>query len=336
MANVAVILSDDLSSADRAAVSMAVRRFGAQATAFGGAAAQRYAAAAGIGAAPELPASFDLALVSERLGDLPAAEIAEARGAALVFEVLEVEAAKPQAAAGGAEWIVTRDLGHGERDMLTVKAPAVLVISGQAASDVYVSRYRRRQATATGVFAAWPDGLAAISSGWEPARQRTRTTGIAQKTGGSATDRALGHFGVADAVVAANGEAIISGDPQTCAEHLLRYLGHHGFIDRRTSSQAGAADRVPTTAQGGHPRTGGSTVGAGASQAFRGVVAALSARIARGPRPFDGPDPGMARRPRPLSAAVAMPGFLARRPRPVGDVLPRRMRGPYPINFQLN
>ena len=121
-----VILGTDgpppLPSSDRVALGVALSELQGSVSACaraGDEEASRYAAAAGVDErlAPESleDYAFDVALLGRGGcgddGDLLPARLAEVRGAALVFEVLDV---RPRAEA----LEVTRDLGHGARDIL--------------------------------------------------------------------------------------------------------------------------------------------------------------------------------------------------------------------------
>ncbi len=313
MTRIVVILETTIGPADRAAVAFAVGRFGGDVRGYGaGEVTYRYLAAAGIQSAwlsRPTAIDFQLALVGTCDDLLPAA-LAEARRGALVLDVLDVVIADDHL-------LVTRDLGRGERELLRVRGPAVLGLSDAAPSDLYVSRHRRAR-----VSVPVRDTIATeAQSDWRPVRPRTRTADIAAKTAGSATERSMAVFGLAEQQ-ASDAANVLAADPGTCAQHLLRYLAHHGFIERADAPQADDAvplreDRVaradPVAAMG------------------RTVDVPITPRIARGPRPLHGPMPGTARRPVPARAPSVAEARLARGPRPVGAAVSVNRRGPVPL-----
>jgi hypothetical protein len=145
----------------------------------------------------------------------------------MVFEVLDV-------VWGPHGLTVTRDLGRGSREVLALDRPAVLGIAADATQLLYVSRYRR-QAVELAVHVPHtellPDPLAALSSPWEPVRPRVRLGGVEARTTGSASTRLQTLFGVG--VASSQGDDhshVIAADAATCAQHLLRFLSHHGMI----------------------------------------------------------------------------------------------------------
>ena len=255
--------------------------------------------------------AFDIALIGAGgagdLGDALAARLAIQRGAALCLEVIDV-------ASSSDGLLVTRDLGHGAREVISISGPAVLAISEEAARGPYVSRYRR--------------GIASVQSGvrqaaktgtpWEPARPRTKTSGIARKTGGSATDRMHATFGVTESVSETTSN-IVQGDSATCAKHLLRFLSHHGLIQRR----AVESDLAPTYAT---PQTEPRATTAAAP-----TLEAANDAVQRGPRPLDGNPRGMRHRPRPANAPAVLPRTIARGPRAVEGVTRGIARRPRPV-----
>jgi hypothetical protein len=147
----------------------------------------------------------------------------------MVFEVLDI-------VCGPHGLTVTRDLGRGGREVLTLDCPAVLGIAADATQLLYVSRYRRQaQAVESAVHVPHtellPDPLAALSSPWEPVRPRVRLGGVEARTTGTASTRLQTLFGVGVASSQGDGHShVIAADAATCAQHLLRFLSHHGMI----------------------------------------------------------------------------------------------------------
>jgi hypothetical protein len=299
-----------LPASDRAAVALALRLPGRLVRAYcrpGDEEARRYAlaaAAVSTGSAVSVAsvhaiesAEFDVLLAGEggtgEGGDLLLARLAERHGCALVFEVLEVEE-------DGEGLRVTRDLGRGAREVLSVEGPAVLGVSAQAPRGKYVSHYRRQAAAAAGGWTggddagAWSGAAEGGASPWGPARPRPRTGDLAARTAPPAEERMLALFGVSGAGEGAGGKrSVIEADPETCARHLLRFLAHHGFIERRGPRRREAA-----------------------APPGRDAEAGLRQDRARGAGP-------------PASAPA---GRLSRGPRPVGQERPARVRGPYGVD----
>jgi hypothetical protein len=159
----------------------------------------------------------------------------------MVFEVLDV-------VCGPHGLTVTRDLGRGGREVLALDRPAVLGIAADATQLLYVSRYRR-QAVASAVqiphTESLSDPLAALSSPWEPVRPRVRLGGVEARTTGSASTRLQTLFGVG--VASSQGDDhshVIAADAATCAQHLLRFLSHHGVITASVAPPAPAVQPV--------------------------------------------------------------------------------------------
>jgi len=318
MKDIVVILNSAHRQADRAALSLAVRALDGRVRALcTNEDAMRYALGAGVDAGWLLDeqdivaATYDVAVMGS-VSDLAAAGIAESRDAALIFDVLSATWGDD------GDLRVTRDMGRGARDVLRVKGPVVIGMSDEAESAMYVSRYRRAS-----VKRVPPQGRRIIDPGgaeWRPARQRTRTGDLAAKTAGSATSRSLSIFGVSDgAGDAAN--PVIQGDAATCAEHLVRYLAHHGFVTVRVAPPPAPREIVKPQA---------------AREERAVVLAGVSDRIARGPRPIDGSARGLHRRPTPIgtnktTSSPQIAGRLARGPRPVGQATPSRVRGPFSV-----
>jgi len=316
-----------LPASDRAAMALAMLRLGGATRAYcwrGDEEARRYALAAGAAGVLAIDdvrgLDFDLLLVGAggagAGGDLLLGRLAEEKQCAMVLDVLDVQA-------GGGALLVTRDLGRGARELLSVQGPAVLGISGQAPRLHYVSRYRRLAvpAAAAGATVASPapqaaarpdaasrDPLAPLSEPWEPARPRARIEGLAQRTAGTATERMNALLGVSsgpagrmepgEAGTARTGlEHVVVADAETCARHLLRFLSHHGVIERRLTAGTHAAAPPPGGGRADEPGQAGA---------------------AGGPR-----------RPAATPPPPALTGKLSRGPRPPGEQQPARIRGPY-------
>jgi hypothetical protein len=196
--------------------------------------AAEYALAAGCALVAELETAlaspWDQAWIGggflERLGDEFAARLAEQRSATLLFEVLSCSIG-----AGGAHTVV-RDAGRGARVEIVVAGPVVLVVSPLVRRTGYVSRHRRHRAR--------KELMASIAGRsipsetpvpWQPARPRTRRAASAS-AGSVLDDRMDAAFGITSARESTAQEAI-AADPHTCAQHLVRYLAHHGLWERR-------------------------------------------------------------------------------------------------------
>jgi hypothetical protein len=304
-----------------------------------------YALAAGATEVRHLEAvtglDYDVMLVgsggAEPYGDLLLAQLAAEKQCAVVFEVLDVMC-------GTDVLTVTRDLGRGSTEVLALNYPAVLGIAAEAPQLLYVSRYRRQvveaavQVSQTELLA---DPLAALSSPWEPARPRVHLADLDARTTGSASIRLQTLFGVGAAPhQGADRSHIIAADAATCAQHLLRFLSHHGMI---TVSMAPPVSAVrPVEAVDSHRQRQTPT---------------LWAPHRRGPRPLAGAAAGVERQPRPLADTVAPQHFSrllplvvadlsgdvmppqdperieqSRAPRPLDAPAPQRRRGPRPVD----
>jgi hypothetical protein len=316
---------------DRAAIGLAMQRFGGQVHAYclrDDAEALRYALAAGAATATPVEdvaaVNGDVVLVggggAEPWGDLLLALLAGPKQCAMVCEVLDI-------APGPAEMTVTRDLGRGGREVLAIRGPAVLGIAEAAPQLLYVSRYRRQVvrpallAPRTGLV---HQSLTAVGSQWEPARPRVKTGNLVTRTAGPASTRLQALLGLgADTDQENNRSHVIIADAVTCARHLLRFLRHHGMI----------AAAMPSATVPGSLEIGAKTVARGTPDQADPVWAPHL----RGPRPLYGERHGTARGPRPLppdsAASPQSPlGIRTRGPRPVGRNAPQRRRGPRPLD----
>ena len=245
-----------LPMSDRGAIALAMARFSGGVRAYAADVDARcFARAAGVETVesisdPEMGA-FDVALVgrgacAER-GDLLPASLAEASGAALVYDVIDV-----QREAGGL--MVTRDLGRGARDLLSVRGRAVLVVAESVERGPYVSRYRMNAAKAASGESATPKEQNRVE--WEPATPRVRLGDHAARVAGSAVERMNALFGVGE--IAEHTASLVRGSAEECARHLLRYLSHHGFVERgsgveweSTSDEAARSQLTPQRFQQG-------------------------------------------------------------------------------------
>ena len=252
-----------LPMSDRGAIALAMARFEGGVRAYAADADARcFARAAGVETVesisdPEMGA-FDVALVgrgacAER-GDLLPASLAEASGAALVYDVIDV-----QREADGL--MVTRDLGRGARDLLSVRGRAVLVVAESVERGPYVSRYRMNAAKAAGEKSAARKEQSRVE--WEPATPRVRLGDHAARVAGSAVERMNALFGVGE--IAENTASLVRGSAEECARHLLRYLSHHGFVERGPgveweSASGEAASPQPTPQRLQQGAAGGASI----------------------------------------------------------------------------
>ena len=208
-----------LPMSDRGAIALAIARFAGDIRAYAvDADARCFARAAGSETVEEISGletdAFAVALIgrggcAER-GDLLPARLAEASGAALVYDVIDV-----QRATDGL--MVTRDLGRGAQDLLSVRGRAVLVVAESVERGPYVSRYRidavkvasgesaarneprgepatRNEPSGEPAARNEPSGELAIreepnSVGWEPATPRVRLGDHASRVAGLAVER---------------------------------------------------------------------------------------------------------------------------------------------------
>jgi hypothetical protein len=324
-------VSPTLPRSDRAAIGLAIQRFVGPVNAYcrrADAEAWRYALAAGATDVRYLEAvtglDFDVMLVgsggAEPYGDLLLAQLAAEKQCAMVCEVLDV-------VDGPHGLTVTRDLGRGSTEVLALDRPAVLGIAAEATQLLYVSRYRRQVVDALvrePPSEPLSEPLAALSSPWEPARPRVYLADLDARTAGSASTRLQRLFGVGAAPPQGNDRShIIAADAATCAQHLLRFMSHHGMITapmappvpamRSVESVDSQRQRVATTRQAPHgrgprPLTGAVEGAARQPRPFNGllplVVAGLSGDVVpprRAPRPLDAPAPPR-RGPRTIEA----------------------------------
>jgi len=331
---------DGILASDRAALGLALRQGAGAVRAFCPTADERamtFALAAGaaeVGSLAEIqPQTFDVALVGhgaldstleEPEGSL-AGRLAEMNRATLVFDVLDV-------ARVAERLIVSRDEGRGRREELVLEGPAVLVISPQARRPPYVSRFRMQAAAqmlrrANAAFGGSPPP----ADDWQPARPRAKlgSRGNAPAAaGGSRMDEA---FGLGEPAPSGDPEHVLQADPATCARHLLRYLAHHGFVERddlKSSIDVEVAAPQPAFAAV-VPAPDASVANSQAS-----TIPDELASIRRVPRRADEPPERIARQPRRSAAqpAASPPPSVARRPRSAGQADTSSRRGLRPIS----
>jgi hypothetical protein len=289
MPSFVVILGPTVTSAVRAAVSLAARRcVSGWAACCAGVATRRYAAAAGAELIDTVD-HIDVAVVA--FDDEQAAAVAETHNAALVLDVITIISAFPLR--------IARDLGHGEKEIMDISGPAVLAISDEAPNELYISHHRLASVPPVRLIEGHDQNKREGESPylWQPVRIRTRTPNLAERTAGTATHRAHTLFGVGDTIEDVTGHLVRTD----CAQHLMRYLSHYGFIDNQvltdlaaSSPSAPALMADDTTASPG-----------------------VSLRTARGPRPITAEVRDLNRRPVPSSPARHHVRKLARAPRPI-------------------
>src|SRR5262245_29627063 len=200
--------------------------------------AGEYALAAGCALVAELETTlatpWDQAWIGggflERFGDEFAAQLAERHSATLLFDVLSCGTGPD-----GAHTIV-RDAGRGARDEIVVSGPVVLGVSPLGRRSGDISRYRRQQArneltgsTARRSIPSEPQVP------WQPARPRTHRA-VKASVESALDDRMDAAFGITAAMDSTSPQAI-SADPRSCAQHLVRYLAHHGLWERPSRSE---------------------------------------------------------------------------------------------------
>jgi hypothetical protein len=228
-----------LPMSDRGAIALALSRFAGDVRAYAvDADARCFARAAGVEVVEEISdpeqsdfddrselSAFDVALIGRGgcagCGDLLPARLAEARGAALVYDAIDVRRETDRL-------LVTRDLGRGARDLLSVRGRAVLVVAESVERGPYVSRYRIEAARAAGGESTARKEWSGVE--WETARPRVRLGDHAARVAGSAVERMNALFGVGG--VAEGTASLVRGSAEECARQLLRYLSHHGFVER--------------------------------------------------------------------------------------------------------
>ena len=244
---------------DRGAIALAMARFGGNVCAYAADAdAGCFARAAGVERVEEISIqeidgvvldSIGVALIGRggcgEFGDALPARLAEQSGAALIFDVIDVQ---PK----GDRLAVTRDLGRGARDLLSVRGRAVLVVADSVVRGPYVSRHRMNAQRTVGVESAARNEPSDAKSSlqeepnggesdfrrepsrveWQSATPRVRLGDHASRVSGRAAERMNALLGVGGA--SEKTASLVRGSAEECARHLLRYLSHHGFVERAT------------------------------------------------------------------------------------------------------
>jgi hypothetical protein len=264
-----------LPTSDRGAVALAMARFGPAVCAYAyDADARCFARAAGVATVEETSNleidGVDVALIGRggcgECGDALPARLAEESGAALVYDVLDVQLESDRL-------VVTRDLGRGARDVLGVRGRAVLVVADSVARGPYVSRYRIDAEKAASGDSPAPGTSSGV--GWESATPRVRLGDHASRVAGRAVDRMNALFGLGE--IAENDASLVRGSAAECARHLCRYLSHHGFVER---GFGGAQERASEGAVASPPAEG-------RQEQSATDAASIPIRARRRPRPVD-------------------------------------------------
>jgi electron transfer flavoprotein alpha/beta subunit len=264
-----------LPMSDRGAVALAMVRFGPAVCAYASDSDARcFARAAGVATVEEISNleinRIDVALIGRggcgECGDALPARLAEEIGAALVYDVLDVQLESDRL-------VVTRDLGRGARDVLGVRGRAVLVVADSVVRGPYVSRYRIDAEKAASGDSPAPRTSSDV--GWKLATPRVRLGDCASRVAGRAVERMNALFGLGE--IAENDASLVRGSPAECARHLCRYLSHHGFIE---PGLGGAQERASEGAVTSRPAEG---------RHERSVTdaASIPIRVRRRPRPVD-------------------------------------------------
>jgi electron transfer flavoprotein alpha/beta subunit len=264
-----------LPMSDRGALALALANFGADVRTYApDTLARCHARAAGVDAATEIAElefdSVDVVLIGRggcgARGDALPAALAEESGAALVYDVVDV-----QREAG--HLVVTRDLGRGARDVLGVRGRAILVVADSVARGPYVSRHRiEAERAASG---DPPTREATGGAEWEPATPRVRLGDHASRVAGPAVERMNALFGVGE--VAESATSLVRGSAEECARHLLRYLSHHAFVERESDGEERGVPARPLISQPDERKSQSAVVG----------TASIPMRVQRRPRPLN-------------------------------------------------
>jgi hypothetical protein len=263
----------------------------------------------------------------EAVGDQQLAEWSERSEASLLFDVLSWDRE------GNELWMITRDAGRGRRDLLSVAGAVTLVLSPGVARPSYVSRHRRTLARRSAEFhrAVTGDGRATADAPWELARPRPRAIASTVTSLDDRLDAAFGSVMTASA----SSDRVVTGDPERCANELLRFLAHHGFVRPSTVSASLAAPTIESPAIS-------KATSAPSTELPRPASAHRNHLQRRWPRqPGENPE-RVTRAPRPVSSLDsigesglpdASPAHATthRRPRPLGRTRPPD-RGPRRID----
>jgi electron transfer flavoprotein alpha/beta subunit len=274
-----------------------------------------YATAIGARCELDAAANADFVLIGsgaiDHWGDARAGQLAEELSAELLFDVLDVERT-------GNHWRVVSDAGRGARQIVTVAGPLVLVLSEHVAKPPYVSRYRLAQAEVRNVVT---NSVVASKSDWQPVTPRVPRRNTPSTT--DVSSRTNDAFGIASEQKSLSGSDIISAEPKVCAEILLRYLVHHGFLVRDLKPE-------PVVSATSKPVEVQTKIRSKKSEL-------LPPSILRQPRRSGESTSCLARRPRKHIAATSLPITpsllrLQRGPRRLGASNMIHRRGPFPLN----
>lgn len=285
--------------------------------------AATFATAVGVAArvwSPEERLSAELVLIGpgaiDYWGDELAGQLAEQFGAELVCDVLSLER-------DGTEWRVACDAGRGAQDVVRIAGRLVAVLSADVSRPLYVSNCRRRRGVRQ--VDVRPDS-ARQRGDWQPVQPRRQRAAAA--AGAPADDRANAMFGIATTPAEGRGRQVIADTPAACAQVLLRYLVHLGFVDRNVPPFAPAAPRDAGTVPRQSPA---------AAETMAPGPSSPSAALLRGPRRPDENEWGRARRPRlatasPLLTSAPDHVALQRRPRRIDLRTTATPRGPFRVS----
>ncbi len=308
-------------TSDRAAVAWALRWADGPVAAYSfdrSVSAIAWAKAAGVDKTFQVSSPADIHFDSEfgvvfigvgaamRMGDRLGAELAHRCGAALVFDAIDVQP-------NDDNLDVICDLGRGATELLSVSRPAVICVADTVSCAQYVSRYRWQRAIAA---VAKSDALFEVdddTARWQRVTPRAKRGNDAAHLA-AAESRMDAAFGLDGST--ATQTALIHGDAATCAQHLLRYLSHHGFVDKplaKISPMVDSPVAVPPLSKAHVDR--------------QSINQPITVRLARYPQLLNGPPLAVARSPRLVALPARATGAQARGPRPVDDQ-PPTPRGP--------
>ena len=82
---------------------------------------------------------------------------------------------------------------------------------------------------------------------WQPVTPRVRLGDHAARVAGRAAERMNALFGLGETSKAA--VSLVRGSAEECARHLLRYLRHHGFVERGSVTESQSAPEEEVTSQ---------------------------------------------------------------------------------------
>jgi hypothetical protein len=143
------------------------------------------------------------------------------------------------------------------------------VVADSVVRGPYVSRYRiNAQRTATGESPIHQDHSGGESiertkskrAEWQSTTPRVRLGDHAFRVAGRAVERMNALFGVGE--VREDTASLVRGSAEECARHLLRYLSHHGFVERESVAEPQSAFERPVTSRPAERDSQQSTLGA--------------------------------------------------------------------------